>query len=178
MADVVFVMIPLAVLAMVAVFGFVGCTKDFDSLIEDGERDDGAPALEPYADEVISLNPIAYWRLTDPVGSNVATDSAPPSGDHPGEYQGGVTPGQSPGLNLSDPSATAASFDGTGFVEVPHAIAFETSEFTVEALVAPDSVVSDCTIVSNLSSSGGWALTILLPADGTTRTSRGISRRW
>ena len=39
-------------------------------------------------------------------------------------------------------------------------------QFTVEALVAPDSVVSDCHIVSNMSSSGGWALTIVLPSPG------------
>ncbi len=39
-------------------------------------------------------------------------------------------------------------------------------QFTVEALVPPDSVVSDCHIVSNMSSSGGWALTIVPPSPG------------
>jgi Concanavalin A-like lectin/glucanases superfamily len=158
--------IPLAALALVAVFGFVGCTKDFDELIvvEDGEADgpNGAPAPLPYADEVMSSSPIAYWRLSDPPGSNLAKDEigSPPSGDHPGTYQGSVTLGQAPGLNLSDPNATATHFDGTGFVEVAHDAAFEMSQFTVEALVHPDSVVALGIIVGNVLSSGGWALTI------------------
>ena len=102
------------------------------------------------------------------------------SGDHPGEYQGGVTPGQSPGLNLSDPSATAASFDGTGFVEVPHDVAFEASGFTVEALVAPDSVVGRAVVVGTMSSStiggGGWALAIVPPLDGDDPGHRRVFR--
>jgi hypothetical protein len=160
---------PLAVLALVAVFGFVGCTKDFDSLTVGRDGEDGAPAPLPYADEVKSSNPIAYWRLSDPPGGDVAKDEigAPPSGDHPGAYQGAVTEtlGEKPGLNDSDIDATPARFDGASSVDVPHDPAvFEMTQFTVEALVHPDSVVSDCLIVGNMSSSGGWALTIVPPS--------------
>jgi hypothetical protein len=167
-SDPILLLAPLAVLALVAVFGFVGCTKDFDSLTVGRDGEDGAPAPGAYLDAVMSSDPIAYWRLSDPTGSDVAKDEIgdPPVG-HPGAYQGGVTHGQEPGLNVSDSNATLARFDGTGHVEVPHDPAvFEMTQFTVEALVAPDSVVSDCLIVGNMSSSGGWALTIVPPSSG------------
>ena len=163
MAEVTLLVIPLAVLALVAVFGFVGCTKDFDALVvdEDGGSPNGGPAPLPYADEVTSSVAIAYWRLSDAVGSDLAKDEigSPPSGDHPGTFQGTVTLGQA-GLNLSDANATSAHFDGTGFVEVVHDPVFAMSLFTVEALVHPDSIVSSGFIVGNMSSSGGWGLRI------------------
>jgi hypothetical protein len=167
-SDPILLLAPLAVLALVAVFGFVGCTKDFDSLTVGRDGEDGAPAPLPYADEIKSSNPIAYWRLSDPPGSDVAKDEigAPPSGDHPGAYQGSWTLGQPPGLNESDPGATPARFDGAGHVEVAHDTAFEMSQFTVEALVHPDSIVSTGFVVGNMSSSGGWALTIVPPSSG------------
>jgi Concanavalin A-like lectin/glucanases superfamily len=164
--DPILLFIPLAVLALVAVLGFVGCTKDFDSLVV------SPPAAPmPYADEVLASGPIAYWRLSDPPG-NLAKDEigSPPSGDHPGEYQGNVTLGQPPGLNLSDPNATPARFDGTGFVEVVHDPVFESSTFTVEAFVYPDSVSEAGVIVGSMSPpamqgapsmSAGWGLFIV-----------------
>ena len=81
-------------------------------------------------------------------------------------YRTPSTSARQPGLNLSDPNAKSAHFDGTGFVEVAHATDFEMLQFTVEALVAPDSVGSDCLIVGNMSPAGGWALTIVLPSPG------------
>jgi hypothetical protein len=166
--DVTLLLIPLAVLTLVAVLGFVGCTRDFDPFVV------SPPAAPmPYADAVLASGPIAYWRLSDPDGSTEAKDEigALPVG-HPGTYQGTVILGQLPGLNLSDPIATPARFDGESFVEVAHDPVFETSEFTVEALVQPTSVVSPGVIVGTMPStgsptpsSGGWALTIALPGD-------------
>jgi Concanavalin A-like lectin/glucanases superfamily len=166
-SDAILLFVPLAVLAVVALFGFVGCTKDFDSLQvgEDRTDEDETPPV-PYADEVMSSDPIAYWRLSDALGEVTATDSIGPwPGNHPGTYVGNVALEQ-PGLNLSDQGATAAHFDGTGLVDVAHDPVFEMTQFTVEALVHPDSVVSQILIVSNLSSSGGWALTIVPPSPG------------
>jgi hypothetical protein len=161
-------LIPLAVLALVAIFGFVGCTKDYDALVVEPE------APKPYAEEVLDSVPIAYWRLSDPDGSTEAKDEigAAPVG-HPGVYHGDVQLGQLASLNLSHPAATAAGFDGESYVEVAHAQEFETDEFTVEALVRPMSVVSSGVIVGTMPSqpggptpsSGGWALTIALPGD-------------
>ena len=101
------------------------------------------PAPDPYVDEVLDLIPIAYWRLTDPLGSSEAADEM---GVHPGTVVDTVNFGQGPpSLNLSDPNVTFAQFDATGFVEVAHSDdAFETQKFTVEALVAPASVGESC----------------------------------
>jgi hypothetical protein len=167
MAEVILLLIPLGVLALVAGFGFVGCTNRYDPLVIEDDEPNGTLGPDPYAKVVENANPIAYWRLSDPFGSTEARDEvgASTSGDHPGVVPGTVTLGQAH-LNLSDPTATSAHFDGTGFVEVAHADVFEMLQFTIEALVAPDSVVSDCHIVSNMSSSGGWALTIVPPSPG------------
>jgi hypothetical protein len=171
MAEVILLLTPLGVLALVAVSGFVGCTNRYDPLVVDDDEPNGPPAPDLYVKAVTDSTPIAYWRLTDPFRSTEAKDEigapTPPSGNNPGVVVGTVAFGQAPpGLNLSDPNVPWAHFDGTGFVEVAHADVFEMVEFTVEALVAPDSVVSDCQIVSNMSSSGGWALSIVPPSPG------------
>jgi hypothetical protein len=168
---------PLIVFALVLLLGFTGCWLDTRGKPGPPNGTDGdgngngngetPPVPDPYVDEVKSLNPIAYWRLSDPLGSTEAKDEigAPPSGDHPGAVEGTVTFGQAPGLNLSDPNATSAQFDGTGHVEVAQDQAFETPQFTVEAHVHPDSVVSRGVVVGTMSSSlivsGGWALAIV-----------------
>jgi hypothetical protein len=169
---------PLIVFALVLLLGFTGCWLDTEGRgTGDGPTGqtgpNGGPVPLPYADEVLASAPIAYWRLSDPVGSVTAEDEigSPPSGDHPGEYQGNVELGQLPSLNLSNPVATPARFDGESVVEVVHDPVFETSEFTVEALVQPTSVVSPGVIVGSWSSSGtvsqsqGWALAIEPPGD-------------
>ena len=74
MAEVFLLLIPLGVLALVAVFGFVGCTKDFDSLVVEDDESNGPPAPDPYATVVENANPIAYWRLSDPFRSPEAKD--------------------------------------------------------------------------------------------------------
>ena len=80
-----------------------------------GDGNGTPPAPDPYVDEVKSLNPIAYWRLSDPLGSAEAKDEigqpALLSGNNPGAVLGTVLFDQAP-LNLSDPNATSAHFDG------------------------------------------------------------------
>ena len=176
---------PLIVFALVLLLGFTGCRLDSEGARPGPPTDgtdgngngngngngdgNGGPTPVPYVDEVMSSSPIAYWRLSDPPGSVTAKDEigAPPSGDHPGEYQGTVTLGLAPSLNASDPNATPARFDGESFVEVVHDPVFEMAQFTVEALVYPDSVVAPEVIVRSLTPpptgtphSGGWALSI------------------
>ena len=132
----------------------------------DGNGNGTPPAPDPYVDEVKSLNPIAYWRLSDPLGSAEAKDEigqpALLSGNNPGAVQGTVLFDQAP-LNLSDPNATSAHFDGTGFVEVAHdARLRDGCSSPSRRSWHPDSVVARAVVVGNMSSSlivgGGWAL--------------------
>ncbi len=157
---------PVIVFVIVVLFGFAGCSLDKRGI--PGPSPEPPPEPTTYEDEVKNSNPIAYWRLSDPDPSDTAKDEigAPPLGDHWGTYQGPVTLGQSPGLNDSDINATPARFDGDGFVDVPHADAFEMLTFTVEALIHPDSVGSGGgVIVRNMSPGvGGWQLGIIPPS--------------
>ncbi len=169
MTNTVLLAAPLIVFALVLLLGFTGCGLNTRGLPGDGTTGQtGSDSDKPYADEVKDSNPIAYWRLSDAVGSSQAKDeigAPPPEGDHPGTYQDSWTLGVKPGLNDSDPDATPARFDGTGSVEVPHAPEFEMQEFTVEALVQPDSVAAPGVIVSNMATpaTAGWALRIAPP---------------
>jgi hypothetical protein len=164
---------PLIVFAIVLLVGFAGCSLDKEG-IPSGESTGQWTGTGPfnYSAAVTSSSPIAYWRLSDPQGSDIAKDEigAPTTGDHPGTYLGDVklTLGTKPGLNASDPVATPARFDGESSVEVPHAPEFEMVAFTVEALVHPDKVVGGVEIVSNMSAAGGWALSIASPDEAGT----------
>jgi Concanavalin A-like lectin/glucanases superfamily len=135
-------LVPLAVLAVVALAGFAGCTQDYDDLVV-------LPDPDPY-DEVIlqklGNGLVGYWRLGDPLGSQTAADQ---TGVSPGSYVDGQAlpadvdsnpaPGTltlaSPGLIASDSAATSVAFDG-GFVEVP--LAPPQAVFSIEAWVHPD----------------------------------------
>jgi hypothetical protein len=157
---------PLIVFAIVVLLGFAGCSLDKEG-IPSGESTGEWTGTGPfnYAAAVTSSSPIAYWRLSDHTGSDVAVDEIPPSPGHPGTYLVKWTLDVGPSLNDSDPVATPARFDGTGSVEVPHAPELEMKKgFTVEALVHPDGVVAGPgEIVSNMSAAGGWALSIAPP---------------
>jgi hypothetical protein len=161
---------PLLAFVVVVLLGFAGCwlpTQGTGPEIE-------LPTPSPYVDKVKNSNPVAYWRLSDPNGSQDAKDEngPPPLGDHPGTYlsptPGDVVLGQSPSLNASDPSATPARFNG-GHVEIDHAPAFDTSAFTVEVLVHPAiAPQADGTVVSDsdFSAERGWALSAVPPFPG------------
>src|SRR5215510_4584107 len=109
-ANPLLLVIPLGVLALVAVFGFIGCTKDYDALgAGDGDQDGGGqdggrpgghggPVF--YSEVVDQSGPIAWWSLGDDVGPLVADKV----GTHPGTYTGSagsVTPGVDPDLDDS-----------------------------------------------------------------------------
>jgi autotransporter-associated beta strand protein/parallel beta-helix repeat protein len=99
-------------------------------------RSEGIPAPAGYyANEVLADNPLAYYRLDDPLGSETAADD---SGNHQtGAYQGGVTTGVDGALPHD--SDTAALFDGsTGLVSVPDSTALRPQHVSLEAWIYPD----------------------------------------
>ena len=189
------VMVPIFVLALVAVLGFVGCTKDFDELVVappqgDPPYEDSPNPPTNYGEFISQSGPVAWWPLTDPDGAPVAMDKvgADP-GDHPGNYVGTVILGPTRGDSLddSDPFNKPTRFDGAGHIEVPHAqgdTTFEIPEFSVEALVLPDEVPMspdnpsppDAYIVRNFSATGGWALQVVPGGHGTVGSF--VARIW
>jgi len=70
----------------------------------------GNVTTTPYDALVASLNPEAWWKLADAVGSTTALDSS--GNGYTGTVNGGVTFGE-PGAISGTPSDTAALFDGT-----------------------------------------------------------------
>lgn len=80
-----------------------------------------------YLNEVLSDNPISYWRLGD-AGSPAVDMIA----GRNGVYSGGVTPG-APGVVVGDTN-TATGFDGVnGKIDVPFDAALNGNTFTIEA---------------------------------------------
>lgn len=145
--DALLLFAPLIVFALVAVFGFVGCTKDFDALLRGGEETGTTtfdPEFTPYREEVLSDNPLCYWRLIDADRTLPAVDdigSPPPYGGHPGAYNysaDNLLLEQS-GLNHSEPTKGSAAFDG-GYVSVDVAGKPELApqDFSIELLVVPE----------------------------------------
>lgn len=158
--------VPLIVFALVVLFGFAGCSLDKRGIPsgDDTDTTDNTGTPTSYEDAVKNYSkPIAYWRLIDPPDSEFAKDEIGPApwGVHPGTYVGTVTRGVLPGLLASEIDTPPTRFDGGGYIEVANAAEFAVSEFTVEALVHPDSVSVDSYIVRNSSSSGGWALRVV-----------------
>ena len=88
----------------------------------------GATTGTPYAQAVLGTSGVInYWRMGDPVGSNVFADA---EGSATASAQGGVTQGQ-PGAIASD-STTSTSFDGsTGAALSPLDLSSDT-QLTVE----------------------------------------------
>jgi Concanavalin A-like lectin/glucanases superfamily len=143
--------VPLVVFAVVVVLGFVGC-----QLPTQGTSDDYHGA------EIGLAGPVAYWRLSDPVGSVDAQDEIgdPPLGTHHGTYSSNVMPGQFPGLVPG--GGAHASFGGGGAsVDFGWDPVFAMPSFSVEAVVLliPDTLKGTRSIVENRSPTGaGWAL--------------------
>ncbi len=100
----------------------------------------GPPPIvpNPYDVEVLSDNPLVYYRFGEAPGSMIAIDSSGNGND--GTYLGGVT--------LGGPSATpelggAAEFDGSsGWVDVPALGTLEKS--TIEFWVNADALAGGC----------------------------------
>jgi hypothetical protein len=157
---------PLIVFALVLLLGFAGCWLDKEGKGRPSDGTDGTDGTggpdTGYAGKVKDFGPIAWWRLLEPkpvpgadLSMIIAADHVgpPPWGDHPGKYHN-VATGQGP----------AAEFDGALYVEVDPDPVFAMEQFTITALVHPDSVGPGSVIVSSMSSSGGWALSIFPPS--------------
>jgi hypothetical protein len=141
--------VPLSILPLVMLFGFVGCGLHSEGTAPPETPE--TPTPDPYH-TVIEKTPelVAYWPLGESEGTTAHDAVGPaPDGSHPGKYKnwtappdpvlgadaanGVLTLGQ-PGLIPNDPSRQSIAVDG-GYVEVPFDGALNTPKFTVEAIV-------------------------------------------
>jgi hypothetical protein len=142
-------LVPLAVLPVVMLLGFVGCQLDSEG--QAPPPGPGTPTPDPYH-TVIEATPglVAYWPLGDQTGTT-AHDAVgpPPNGSHFGTYEDWTAPADAatqtdaangvytlgqPGLVPNDEGRLSVAVDG-GYVEVPFAPELNTPEFTFELLV-------------------------------------------
>jgi len=143
------VAIPLALLGIVALLGFVGCFLDSS----------GFPETSPY-DALVKgeSSLVSFWTLTDGDEGTTAVDEAPAGHLFNGTYMSGLgasgpdpvqksakadgnvaisKPGIVPGDHTSDGQDPCHSFTG-GVVSVPFQQALNLASFSVEAWVQPD----------------------------------------
>ena len=139
---------PLAALAVVAAFGFVGCVGDDPALIaaEQKKKESDAAAVKQASQQypaVVSTTPnlVAYWRLSEgETGGTVAPDSGPLKKDGQYKNPAGVTRSVAGALSVvADATDKAAEFDGVqGYAEVPYDIVLNPPiYFSVELWVRP-----------------------------------------
>ncbi len=103
-----------------------------------------APVASPYALEVISDRPLAYWPLNESAGAAIVEDRS--GNNFHGHVGQGVALGAAEGIL---PDEAASVFDGTGSVTVGEFPQFAfTSNFSIEAWVK----------VSDLEARGGWLI--------------------
>jgi phosphatidylglycerol:prolipoprotein diacylglycerol transferase len=134
-----FVLAPLAVLAVLLLFRFVGCYQ----IVELGDYGSGTKS---YADEVRQDNPVAYWRLQD-TGPPTATDD---TGNHNGTYTvpsppiPRMVPGSVGGdvllysqTGILTDGSTAISVRG-GYISVPNGSGLTQYPFALEVLISPE----------------------------------------
>ena len=145
--------IPLALLGVVALLGFVGCFLDAS----------GFPETSPY-DKLVKgeSSLIAFWTLTEPEGT-LAIDE---QGGFNGTYSGTVTlnqPGLIPGDVEGGQQDPSALFNG-GVVSVGFKQAVNVgAPFTVEAWVKPawdkaDTALRGVVVSNNKASAAGFGL--------------------
>jgi len=113
----------------------------------------------PYADAVLSDDPIGYWRFEE-TGGTTALDSSG-NGRH-ATYHGAAAPG-APGALPTDANAAVAFPGGTGYVDVGRHAALNQlrNDFTIEAWVLEDAANGSGTVMSTKGSfTSGYALTL------------------
>ncbi len=113
---------------------------------------------------VVAAQPVAYWRLDEPVGESVARDSV---GGHDGAYDVNVTLEQ-PGALVGDPNACAGF--GYGGIVVPYSA--DLNPFTAFSLEAwakidPNAAGTDRPVLWSANSSQGWAFGYSLSANAS-----------
>jgi hypothetical protein len=120
------------------------------------EAAEASLASGPYDAMVASLNPSAWWKLNDGVGSTVAHDSSGHCLD--GTVTGTVTFGQ-PGPITGTPANTSALFDGsTGQIISSFAAPHQSTTGLVWANITASG--ADKFLISAGDSSAGWSLYI------------------
>ncbi len=144
-------LVPLVVLIVISLFGFVGCASFTSSNI-------GASTGVDYPSTIkAEASLVAYWRLGEPAATAVAPPkpggiAAEELGKHPGNYSrfqppgaidknrhsfnngGTIVLGQTPGILELDAAATCIEVNG-GMVTVPFDAALNLPQFTLEAWV-------------------------------------------
>ena len=147
--------VPLTVLPIVMLLGFVGCKLD-----SEGQAPPGEPPPDPYHTLIETTSDlVAYWPLGESTGTAGTAGSAgstahdavgpAPDGSHAGVYKawtappdpvlqsdaaGGLLMFGQPGLIPNDPSRKSITVNG-GYVEVPFADVLNSPQFTVELIV-------------------------------------------
>ncbi len=145
---------PVAVLAVLLLFRFVGCNLVFT-----------AEPITPgtYSEEVMKDLPVAYWRMQETIatttvpGGTVTSETGAHDGvlaiaqnplpDDPASMSPEADPlrleiGVTANLVALDPSATCFRVQG-GLVGVAHSPQLNTPQFTIEAFVRPEWAVND-----------------------------------
>jgi len=143
---------PLAVFAIVALFGFVGCVGDDPVVVaqkakdEQQKADQAAQQAKQQAqlyENVVHAEAalVAYWRLSEgETGNNVAPDSGPQAlnGTYPSLQA--VTRSVGGALFVPEQDDKAAQFDGVhGYMEVAYnGLLNPPQDFSIEFWVHPD----------------------------------------
>lgn len=147
-------LVPLAVVAVLVLFRFVGCQVVFP-------LDD--VTFGPYPEEVMKDAPVAYWRMQETTANTTVPGGTVHSetGAHDGQLAAAQNPlpddpptmspeadplrleiGVTPGLVAQDAAATCFRVQG-GLVGVPQRPELNTQHFTLEAFVHPEWGVTD-----------------------------------
>lgn len=117
-----------------------------------------ADSTIPYDALVASLNPSAWWKLADAVGSTSVVDSS--GNGYTGTVNGTVTFGQT-GPITGTPSDTAALFNGTtGYVTTTFNPVFTTFSVTAWYKTTNNSIVQSILDDGTAASSVGFALEV------------------
>nr|WP_161501480.1 right-handed parallel beta-helix repeat-containing protein [Rhodopirellula sp. SM50] len=105
---------------------------EIGNTVEVSWRYDGVPFVgnrsDDYSAAILASSPVGYWRLSEASDTSVAADVM---GDHPGTYVGSVARQQP---DVFEDNA-AIGLDGSGYVEVPDNVAFDSDQLTFEAWV-------------------------------------------
>ena len=144
-----FLLAPLAVVIVLLLFGFIGCSFDVSGL-------GGPPLSQSYPQAVANDNPVAWWQLqeTNPPTSPNGGTATDQKGGKPGQYNSPATGypanlatgsigAPSPvtlnlgvaGLLATDPTNVAIEVQG-GYMSVPQGAGLFQSQFTLELLAA------------------------------------------
>jgi len=181
-------LVPLAALAIVALFGFVGCVGDSPEVAAQKAREETAAKdaaaqqaqqQEELYERVILRDPwlVSYWRLSEgDTGSAVAPDSNN-QGMNGSYHLEGVARSVEGALFVPEHEDKAAQFDGIrGYMEVPYSQLLNppqdfSAEFWLhpdETPTAPQAVIAAYEVDANGVMLRGYAVDVVPPPSGVT----------